>query len=366
MKKLILSLLMATALTACGQKADAPKEGEKPIVKIGLTLPLTGTFVETGSLAKEAAIMALDKWQKQDTKYNYQIFVENDESLPKQAVLNTQNFINLKKVQAVVSMFGIVDRAVDEIANRSKVISMSCSYGKSEVPEYAANVSVQNEQIAEVLIPKLKKENIKRIALVMANTSVSRTVGDYFAERLPKEGFEIVAYEKYNMDTRDMRLSIVAMEEKKPDYYLTFATSPLTDIFVKQLRETTGKRNIASFGSFPEMDPALFPLVEDLWTIYTISGTDDFENTFISKTGKKLKSCSANTYDEIDILIWAYENTPVKEGNNLPTTEDVIEKIKSIKDWNGATGKITFKNGIASPDAELRMYKDGKWVKVEE
>ena len=366
MKKFLLSLLLVTALTACGQKSDTPKEGEKPVVKIGITLPLTGSFAETGSLAKEGAMMALEKWRKQDTKYDYQIFVENDECLPKQAVLNTQNFINLKKVQAVVSMFGIVDRAVDEIANKNKIISLSCSYGKSEVPEYAANISVQNEQIAEVLIPKLKKENIKKVALVMSNVAVSRTVGDYFAERLPKEGIEVVAYEKYNMDTRDMRLSILTMEEKKPDYYLTFATAPLTDIFVKQLRETTGKKNIASFGSFPEMDPAMFPFVEDLWTIYTISGTRDFEDTFIAKTGKKLKSCSANTYDEIDILIWAYENTTVKEGNTLPTTEDVIAKIKSIKDWKGATGNLTFKNGIASPDAELRMYKDGKWLRLKE
>ena len=366
MKKLILSLLMATALTACGQKADTPKEGEKPTVKIGLTLPLTGSFAETGLLSKEATLMALEKWKNKDTKFDYQLFVEDDSSEPRKAVLNTQNFISLKKVQAIISMFGIVDRPVDEIANKNKIISLSCSYGKISVPEYSANNCVQNQQVADVLIPKLKKENIKKIALIMANTSVNRAVGDYFADLLPKEGFEVVAYEKYNMDTRDMRMSIVAMEEKKPDYYLTFATHPLTDIFVKQLKETTGKRNVASFGSFLEMDPSFFPLVENLWTIYAISGTDEFEEAFNARTGKRLKNCTANSYDNMDILIWAYENTPVKEGNVLPTTEDVIAKIKSIKDWNGATGKITFKNGIASPDAELRMYKDGKWVKLKE
>lgn len=369
MKKLILSLCMVLALVACKdeKKEEAQANADnKPVVKIGMSLPLTGSFAESGLLSKEAAQMALEKWQAKDTKFDYQLVVEDDVSEPKKAVLNAQNFISLKKVQAIITMFGIVDRPVDEIANQNKVISLSCSYGKTDVPEYSANNCVQNRQVADTLIPKLKKENIKKVALIMANTIVSRAVGDYFAELLPQEGFDVVAYEKYNMDTRDMRMSILAMEEKQPDYYFTFATRPLTDIFVKQLKETVGKRNVASFGSFPEMDPALLPLVEDLWTIYTIAGTGEFEKEFTTKTHHALKSCNANTYDNVDMLIWAFENTPVKEGNVIPDAADVIEKIKNIKNWQGATGNISFENGIVSPKAELRMYKDGEWVKIEE
>ena len=366
MKKLFLTLCAVLAITACDNQKEPANTDGKPVIKIGATLPLTGNFADTGLAAKEAMIMALEKWQEQNTKYKYEIFFEDDISDPKKAVLNTQNFINIKNVQAILSIFGIVDRPIDKIANENKVISLSCSYGKIEVPEYSANTCIQNRQVAETLIPKLRKEHIQKIALVMANTNVSLAVGDYFADLLPKEGFEVVAYEKYNMDTRDMKMSILSMEEKNPDYYITFAQHPLTDIFVKQLKETTGKRNVTSLGSFREMNPNFFPLVEELWTLYTTAGTADFEKEFEQKTDHQLKGCTANSYDNMDILIWAYENTPVKEGNILPTTEDVIAKIKSIKNWNGAVGDITFKNGIASPKAELRMYKDGKFVKIEE
>jgi len=367
MKRWLLALCMVLALVACKEekKESAQAEG-KPVIKIGITLPLSGAFAETGELSKEAMLMALEKWKQKDTKYDYQLFIENDESAPKKAALNAQNFINVKGVKAIISMFGIVDRPVDDIANHNKVISMSCSYGKTQVPEYAANICVQNDSIAEILIPKLKKENIKKVALVMANTIVSVAVGDYFAERLPKEGIEVVAYEKYNMDTRDMRISILSMEEKHPDYYLTFATSPLTDIFVKQLKETAGKKNVASFGSFPEMNPVMFPLIEGLWTLYTISGTEDFEKDFTDKTKRRLKSCTANSYDNLDILIWAFENTPVQKGNVYPSNADVVNKIKSLKNWVGATGEISFENGIASPKPELRMYKDNQWLKIKE
>ena len=107
-------------------------------------------------------------------------------------------------------------------------------------------------------------------------------------------------------------------------------------------------------------------MVEGLWTIYSTSGTDEFEKEFELRTKHLLKGCNANTYDNVDVLIWAFENTDVKEGNILPDNADVIAKIKSIKNWQGATGSVSFENGIASPKAELRMYQNGKWVKIEE
>ena len=173
MKKVLLGLLLVLALTACGEKADTQKENTKPVVKIGISLPLTGSFAETGVLSEKAAQMALEKWKIKDTKFNYQLFVEDDASEPKKAALNAQNFINVKKVQAIITMFGIVDRPIDEIANKHKVISMSCSYGKTNVADYSVNNCIQNRQVAETLLPKLRKENIKKIALIMANTIVT-------------------------------------------------------------------------------------------------------------------------------------------------------------------------------------------------
>ena len=362
MKKLLISVLAALSLVACSEE-----KSDKPVVRIGATLPLTGAFAETGESAKAAINMALEKWKNKDTKYDYKIFFENDSMNPKQATLNTQNFISTKNVNAVVSVFGVVDRPVDDIANKNQIISMSCSYGKIQVPEYGINNCAQNKQVEEVLIPKLKKEGIKTVALVMAQNPFSLTVGDYFEKALPKHGIKVVAYEKYNMDMRDMHASIQKMELLKPDYYLTFATCPLTDIFVKQYKEITGKNNVSSFGSFPEMNPDMFKYVEDLWTVYTIAGSDKFEQDFANATGgKKTKNCTANSYDNIDVLIWAFENTPVREGQTVPDNADVIKTIKSLKNYAGMAGTLDFSDGVAKPDAQLRMYHNGKFIRIEE
>ena len=361
MKKLIISLCTALALAACDNE-----KSNKPVVRIGATLPLTGAFAESGESAKAAINMALKKWKSVDTKYEYKVYFENDASDPKQGTLNAINFISTKKANAVLSAFGIVDRPVDDVANKNGIISLSCSYGKLTVPEYGINNCVQNEQVERILVPKLKKEGIKSVALIMAESAFSRTVGDYFETALPKHGIKVVAYEKYNMDTRDMRASILKMETQKPDLYLTFATCPLTDIFIKQYKEITGKNNISSFGAFVEMNPDMFKYVEDLWTVYTIAGSEQFEKDFTESTHRKLKNCVANSYDNIDVLIWAFENTPVKEGNTLPDNADVIKTIRSLTSYAGVSGTLDFSTGVAAPDAQLRMYHDGKFIKISE
>ena len=94
MKKVLLSLLMATSLVACGEKTKAPATPEKPTIKIGATLHLSGNQAHIGNSAKNVLNMVMDKWQQRDTKYNYQIIFEDDMVQPKQAALNTNKFIN--------------------------------------------------------------------------------------------------------------------------------------------------------------------------------------------------------------------------------------------------------------------------------
>ena len=56
MKKLLLSLCMLLALSAC--KDEKKNEADtRPIIKIGVSLPLTGNVAFMGNVAKEAVLM---------------------------------------------------------------------------------------------------------------------------------------------------------------------------------------------------------------------------------------------------------------------------------------------------------------------
>ena len=364
MKKWLLSLCIVLALIACkDEQKNATQANTKPVIKIGATLPLSGDLAYVGEGAKNVLNMVIDKWQKTDTKYDYQIVFENDFLKPQQAAINTHKFIDMDKAKVVVSVFGVVDRPVDEIANQNRTISLSCSYGKGDVPAYGFNTSPQNEEIYAAALKELKKRNAKTVALLGSNAAVSNVLLGYAAEHLPNDGIEVLFDERYNVGETDYRLSIQKMEQKSPDYYILFGVEPMNSIFVRQYNEITGKNNIGSLGNFPGISLKVFPPVNGVWSVYLIGSNEEFEKTYFDIYQNRVEACSANLYDGLDMIIKAFESTAPSEGNAIPNNADVLQTMKDFKVWNGAFGEMKIEpNGIIHADVKVRVYQDGQWV----
>ncbi|MBR6663263.1 MAG: ABC transporter substrate-binding protein, partial [Alphaproteobacteria bacterium] len=191
---------------------------------------------------------------------------------------------------------------------------------------------------------------------------------DYAAENLPKDGIEIVANEKYAIGQIDYRLSIQKIEQENPDYYLVFGVEPMNSVFLRQYYEITGNNNIASLGAFSNISTKMFPPINGVWSAYLVGGTEEFRNSYREEYGDSdIEACSANLYDGLDMIINAFETTELKDNEKIPNNANVLKNVFDIGVWEGAFGKMSVeKNGIVRTDTEIRTYKDGKWVKVEE
>ena len=308
--------------------------------------------------------MVLEKWSKLPIKYKYEIVYEDDMLKPQQAAINTQRFISINKAKVVVSVFGVVDRAVDDIANTHQIISLSCSHGKDTFPEYALNVGSQNKEVYGAALEQLKKMNVHKVALVGSMSAVSDALLDYAAQKLPKDGIEVVINEKYAIGATDYRLSIQKIEKLKPDYYLIFGVEPMNSVFLKQYYEITGKNNLLSLGSFANISLSVFPPIEGVLSVYMVS-TDFFAKEYFDKHHARVETCSAHLYDGVDMLITAFENTPPREGKSIPDNADILKTVKSYKTWNGTAGKMQIEpNGVIRPSVDMRVYHNGGWVKL--
>ena len=365
MKKLILTLCTFLALTAC-KKQSSSAEVSKPIVKIGATLPLTGNLSYIGIGAQNALDMVIEKWNNSDAKYKYEIVYENDMLKIQQAVINTKKFISVDKANVVISVFGVVDRPVDDIANQNKVISLSCSHGKDTFPEYALNVGPQNEEVYTAALQELKRRNAKTVALVGSQGAVCYALLDYAAEHLAQDGIKVLFNEKYAIGETDYRLSIQKMEQEAPDYYLVFGVEPMNTVFAKQYYEITGKNNLLSLGAFANLSLDVFPPIEGVLSVYMLR-SDNFEKTYSDKYHQRVETCSSQLYDGLDMIINAFENTKLQDGQTIPDNADILRAVKNLKVWNGASGKMTIEpNGIIRPSVDMRAYHNKSWVKVEE
>lgn len=368
MKKYLLGLCLVLALVGCGEKKEAPKDVEKPTIKIGAQLPLSGEYARIGAANQQAIMMALEKWKNLNTKYNYEVVFEDDQMSTARAAMVANKLIASDKVKAIISTWGIVGPVVANIADQNKVLSMACAGMKEIVtPYYSFNHFTQDDKLADKLIPLLKEHNVNSVVLAYTAAAAYDEKAKVMEQKLTENGINVLAVERYNIQENDFRISIYKMEQLNPDAYINFVLMPGTPNFIKQFQEITkGNRMMVGLHVFNEMPSQYWPMVEGLYSVRDSNGTAEFSRLFKERTQVDNQPCNGNHFDNLDLVIWAFENTPVREGATVPDTEDVVKTIQGIKNWQGAVGEISVDDsGLINSEAILEVYKDGKPVIVE-
>lgn len=367
MKKWLLNLCIVLALAACDEKKTSEQANAKPVIKIGVTLPLTGDAADAGQTNKEIIKMALKEFGQ--TKYDYNIYFEDDTTMPKKARLNAINFIDIRGASAILSMWTPAGMAVSSVAGKNKVIHITCAWGYDVAKgKYNFNSSTSFESQVNLLAKGLKEKGLTNIAYMVVNTAGCEEQSRYAIPVLEREGIHFTDIQYYNPTETDFRILISKMETKHPDYYVLCGIPPSSQIFTKQLQEVTHKKNITSIDTFFEMDSSSWNLVDDLWFVSSASGTKEFAEKVKTQLGKDVKSCSANLYDAAHLLIWAYENAELENGEKIPNTDNVIKKLNEVKNYDGGTGAGLWidEGGILQSQAVLKKIVNGQLVDIEE
>jgi len=363
MKRIFLILCAVLSIAGCDHE-----KSDKPVVKIGVSLPLTGDAAVVGVANQKSMVMALSDWNKKDTKYKYELIFEDDGLQPQKAAIIAQKFAHQNKTNATVSMWGIAAPVMADVAQKNEQIHMTCA-GLSDVskPYYIFNNYTQYGAIADALITKFKKDGIKKIVYVLNNNQVSVAQSDYVTRALKDAGIETLGTELYNPDERDFRTSITKLNKLQPDYWLMFMLMPGTKLFTEQFFQITGNKNLTSIDSFHEMPHEYYNLVDGMWYVKSANGTPEFAKRFVSETGKDMESCVGNSYENINLLIWAYENTDLADGEVIPNNKNVAAKLYSVQNRDGAIGQYSIDaDGIIQSKASIEKIENGKPVAVKE
>ncbi|MBE6467950.1 MAG: ABC transporter substrate-binding protein [Alphaproteobacteria bacterium] len=357
MKKVLLSLMMATSLVACGEKTEAPKENEKPVVKIGAVLPLTGNTSMLGESLKAGILAAVA--DRKDTKHKYEIVWEDDQHSPAKAVAAAHKLISSDKVNAVVTFMLGMGRAIAPVADRAGVITLVATLEQKNMKPMGKMAIVQGPSVESFQARSLevfKKKGVKKIALIAANVGVSCSGTQQLGKKLSEDGVEAVV-ECFNPGERNFRL-LLSKYNDYSDFYVS-GFPPETELLISQLLEMGVKKD-RIFGQ--GMDTG--EIVEEYNGINHISpsnGTPEFVERLTKEYGLKNVYMAATTYDLINLIIDAFEN--VSEKSN----EKVLEymKLNATRKCMSGTCEIQ-PNGFIVNEAEWRTYKDGMPVVMNE
>ncbi|MDR2901841.1 MAG: ABC transporter substrate-binding protein [Lactobacillales bacterium] len=345
-----LLLLCALGLYFIPQKAV---ESDKPVIYIGATLPLTGDMSFLGQAAKSALIKALrDEKENRDLKYEYELVFEDDQMDIKKALLNAQRMKSLNNIQGIFSIF-LISEFLTNWAETNKVIQMGCSWGYGSAKGlYNFNHCTFHQEQTELFIKELKKHGFSKIGIFRYITPVHEEIAHYVRRRLGEDHIETLFDISVLPGERDLRLSIQKMQESDVDIILVLLNPPVIQIFGRQAKELGLSKPMTSFESFL-FAPDYF---EGAWFVADAVGSAAFQTEFENETGLKPQTCTANFYDELRLLIRAFETAAPSDGKP-PETAAVATEILKTKDFKGVVGNVWI-------DAEGNMHSSPALVQI--
>ena len=97
------------------------QKGDKPVIKIGAILPLTGVFAQGGQTYKNLYELKVSELPK-DTKYDYKLIIEDDEMVSSKSITAAQKLLNLDDVDfLMMSQSGAEPTIADMASQRGKI-----------------------------------------------------------------------------------------------------------------------------------------------------------------------------------------------------------------------------------------------------
>ena len=365
MKKFLTAFALSlVTLVPAAFAADTPVPA-KPVIKIGVSAALTGNNAHLGESMRDSALLAKES-HPTDTKFAYEIVVEDDALEAKKAAAVANKLISVDKVNAIVSLFSGSGSVISPIAEQNKVVHFAIATAR-KIADGKFNFIhwTSPSEEARAMVEELQKRNLKKVAVLTLNHPGALEIRDRLVEKLAETGIEVAVNDIANAGEKDFRTLISKTKTTNPDIYIVIFFSPELEILTKQIREAGVTVPLTSIEAFAiSAKPEAY---EGLWYIDAADASKGFNEKFETRFGKSPQLGAPNTYDAVNIIVQGFETAEVapdsKDG--IPTQEAVVEALHKI-DMDGMLGRLTMdEKGVVFSPATVKIIKNGKPVAIE-
>lgn len=363
MKKILLSLCMFLALTACKDEQKSTQQANaKPVVKIGIMYPFSGDGASFGEAAKQDVEMFFAEFNKKTHKFDYQVIYEDTQyKLPRQAIV-AQKLINVDKADVLISVMSNFGAVVSPMAEQNKVIHFSVATDPAVANGFYNLITSSNpEGEADVMYRELLKHGAKKVDIVVVNATGPESMVEFFNKRAEQDKqIEIGQTFHVNAEEKDFRIMLYKIKENNPDYILVQLAMPTIDVFMKQYRESGLNIPVTGIESFTYLQNR--ESAEGMWYADAAPATNDFVARYKAKTGSAATDYAEYMDFILQMITFGYE------GAGTTDKEQVINYIQNNSAGQiTAVGKISAEpDGILSGEAVIKKIINGEPVVVKE
>ncbi|MDR1026750.1 MAG: ABC transporter substrate-binding protein [Lactobacillus sp.] len=330
-------------------------EKDKPVIKIGVLLPLTGkNMVDTGHLMKNTVLYKMQELEKETTKNRYEFIIEDSAFDSSRTALANAKLINQDKVSAVISFGSRIGNVVSPVTERNSILHLSACASDENVAIGKYNFIHWTQPKVEVdrMVEEIKNRGIKSVAIIVANDAATLAMGNTLEEELTKLGIKNYK-DIVDPNLNDFRMNIPKMEKNNPEIYALIVFESATMNFVKQARELNLNKPLTSIETFSFL--ADQSILEGYWYVDPAEITGEFKTKIETFNKSDNIFALGNIYDSLNLLITAFEKAP--------TPEQAVDELEKIKTFDGVLGRLTQdENGIFQSKAIIKTIKNGKAV----
>ena len=356
-------IIICFGIISCSQKEHS--------INIGAILPLTGDLAPYGENAKNGITLLAEKINNNGgiQGKNINMIFEDSNALPEKAVAAVQKLNNIDKVAAIIGdIASSPTLAIAPIVNKNKIVLVSPAASSPDISNagpYVYRVWPSDVFEADRMADYVKTFPNKKIAVLYVNNDYGQAMLKEFKTRLMNSAIDIIAEEKFEQNTIDVRIQITRIKKTNPDFIYLISYPKDSIIILRQYKELALSVRLLSTSSFEDnlilkevggiAEGVIFtsPIPPQEDDLIVSSFKTDYKNRFGAEPGL----VADFGYDALLVMLEA-----IKLSGKL-TRDGIKEGIDLIKNLNGATGVINFdKNGDVVKPSGLKTVKSGKYV----
>lgn len=371
----VAAMLFATFVLADSHETKfvRHRSGEPPTtVRIGVMLPLSGKKASIGLQQRWAFELAEERLNA-ESGIKVKFLFEDTKSDAEVSQAGAQKLIEREGVSILFAFPCAVVYKVQPIADKTGALLMACNMDPRTALASPRTFRVfpNLRQQTLVMLKYLGKGSEKRVAVIRLKApSPDYGVTELLLPVLKAKGWQVVANATFNMKNRNYEAVVAQVKASHPDIVIMYVDNEAVPVLLKMLKREglLGKVKIVGGISFAfgfKLPSHMLEGVTVVAPACALSGrlkleTSWFAQEFWKRYGKPPHIFAAFCFDGAMLVGNALKATGIH-------TADVHAYLKTVKDYPGVTGSITFDEaGDAGVEWGVGVYRNRKLIPISE
>lgn len=363
-----LAIIVLAMILIWGSKSGCNNANKNDgIVKIGVILPMSGNSAVLGEPKKRAFEIAMDQYNNDGERLKV-VFEDNFGTASGGTNAFNKMLLDKDFDCYYIDLTPVVNACIP-LVDTHKVLTFvgTAEVGITEKSDFLYRIFAGGDQEIKLIVNYLRQHAIKRVFVLHTNEQFG-THAYMFLENLFSEGDEkIIGVDKYPMGNADFKSQLAKVKAANPEKVILLGYGNEYASLLKQAKEygITPDKIVCNLGgannSVAELPTEFtngltFVGPRFAYLLNTNSLTpkmQKFVDTYKAKYNENPYFHAAYAYDMVSVFMDIY-------GDGTKSKEQIMSEIKTIRNYNGVTGKISFKdNGDSETDLVTAQYLNG-------